>query len=776
MGNLKACTSLMLAAALLISGCAPRRTPYDALYANLQEAPAPTDSDVLRGRRIVIDPGHGGYFDGAIGPDSLREADVNLGVALYLWGLLKEAGADVHLTRTTDRDFLPEESTELRDDLEARMDAANALEPEVFISLHHNSHITPDRDRNMVEIYYRSDDPGASLELARDIHLHLARNLGIEETTIKPGSYFVLRKSNAHASVLGEASYISHPAVEQKLKISNKQRLEAEAYFLGLVHFFSRGVPVITRIEPKGDTLAAPCSIAFAVEQPGGVPLDPASARIIIGDKEYAPDFSTNPAELRVSLDPDLPNAAYSVRATIKSIRGATAGSKPVTLLLSRPAAHVIPLPASRETGSSVKLGIKFLDAFGRPVADGVRVTAASRKTGGRFEGSCRGGVFHFSVDSELAAEAFVIEAPGRRDTIKFDVPGSMQPNSILVIDARTGESIPFPSAAGLLPRSSELTLPVLAGDELGRLLPDSSSQHDRLAVFADGYRPDVLTCDEGNAPRVCKLDPVFNGVLKGKRIAVDPGGGGADDGGSGENKLRGASVNLEVARLLGGILKNCGAKISMTRTGEETLSPEERIYHVNRFRADIAVGIRHESPPETTGPSCLILHYPGSAAGTALARELASTLTGLPPCREFRVMGSAGVFLQQTSCPACEIHCGSVGKTPHERIFTNPHFTYLEAERIFAALVEFFDPEETTCMTKAITVMEGGEPVPGATVCVDRVLTGATDESGIARFTCINPGMHLVSCEAPDGRLRFLVHDFAEDDPSGLIVELSPK
>jgi N-acetylmuramoyl-L-alanine amidase len=82
---------LALAVFILIHGCAPRRTPYDDLYSYLREVPDSLDWSVLEGRTIVIDPGHGGTFDGVIGIDSLHEADANLGVALYLWGLLKEA-------------------------------------------------------------------------------------------------------------------------------------------------------------------------------------------------------------------------------------------------------------------------------------------------------------------------------------------------------------------------------------------------------------------------------------------------------------------------------------------------------------------------------------------------------------------------------------------------------------------------------------------------------------------------------------------------------------
>ncbi len=119
----RAFTWIVLSAAFAVAaaGCSSQRSSRDNLYSQLSEEPAAFDRSVLEGRRIVIDPGHGGRFRGAVGADSLSEADVNLGVALYLWGLLDEAGAEVRLTRSADRDFLAEGSSAVQDDLAARM-------------------------------------------------------------------------------------------------------------------------------------------------------------------------------------------------------------------------------------------------------------------------------------------------------------------------------------------------------------------------------------------------------------------------------------------------------------------------------------------------------------------------------------------------------------------------------------------------------------------------------------------------------------------------------
>src|SRR5512132_3112483 len=86
-----------------LAGCgAPPKTVEvkapEALYRQLEDPLPRVDRTLLSGYKILIDPGHGGSFRGTMGADSLEEKKVNLGVALYLWGLLREAGAEAVLT------------------------------------------------------------------------------------------------------------------------------------------------------------------------------------------------------------------------------------------------------------------------------------------------------------------------------------------------------------------------------------------------------------------------------------------------------------------------------------------------------------------------------------------------------------------------------------------------------------------------------------------------------------------------------------------------------
>ncbi|UCF06647.1 MAG: N-acetylmuramoyl-L-alanine amidase [bacterium] len=757
--------SLLYIAWVILAGCAAQRTPYEVLYRHLEEEVPTLEQSVLEGRRIVIDPGHGGCFDGALGLDSLSESDVNLGVALYLWGMLEEAGAEVTLTRTTDKDFLPAGATELRDDLEERMREANSMNPEVFISIHHNSNIFLDKEINKIEIYYKGDDTGPSLELARDIHLHLARNLGIEETEIKPGNYFVLRSSEAGASILGEASYLSHPIVEDRLKLAAKQRLEAEAYFIGLVSYFGRGVPKIERFIPSGDTIDTPGELAFRVRGSAGIPLDPASARITIGDHTSVPLHDPSTGMLRHVLPADIPNGPYRIHCMIRSTGGATATSKPYTLLISRPAAFLLPLPAFPEPGDRTSLGVKVLDRLAQPVADGTPVTVRAVRGGETVRGRCRKGRFGFTVRGFAPDDRYVIESSGIRDTLGFQLDGFTECRSIIVSDRETGKTIAHPLATPFRERELNADGAVRGGSD-GRIY--LLSRHDgMLLVSANGYRPALITPDSlesSSGGEIITLTPVFNGTLHGKRIVLDPGGGGADPGGLGERKRRGSTINHEVARLLKDRLVRGGAHVLLTRPGEETLSPVERVYIVNRFNPDLAIGIHHGAGGGDESSRCSVHHYPGSTKGMDLAGKLATALSGLPPCEVFRVDESITPFIQQTSCTACEIHYGFIENESGERILENRRFANMEAERILSAILQHFGGGDWPVTNRTIRVVADTYYVQGAAVSIDQISTMITDEAGSVECMNIGPGRHLITIETPEGVVYGFTHLFTEE------------
>ncbi|HET7846373.1 MAG TPA: N-acetylmuramoyl-L-alanine amidase [Acidimicrobiia bacterium] len=98
--------------------------------------------------RVVLDPGHGGSVDsGAVGANGLREADINLTVALATERLLAERGIPTILTRTADYPVRIGVRAQLADDLGA----------ELLVSIHHNAPTPGPSPTPGTEIFIQSD-------------------------------------------------------------------------------------------------------------------------------------------------------------------------------------------------------------------------------------------------------------------------------------------------------------------------------------------------------------------------------------------------------------------------------------------------------------------------------------------------------------------------------------------------------------------------------------------------------------------------------------------
>ncbi len=183
-----------------------------------------TFMNVLSGKIIVLDPGHGSEDTGAIGPTGLLEKTINLEVALDLASILKAQGASVYLTRATD----------VYVSLRARIALANNLHADLFLCMHHNSiEGAPDIDRPQAFYWSTTDNS----ELAAKIFLEAFENFtGVQGDLIQE-EYYVLRYAEVPA-VLIEPFFMSNPAREKWLENPINIWKEALVYDNGILKYF----------------------------------------------------------------------------------------------------------------------------------------------------------------------------------------------------------------------------------------------------------------------------------------------------------------------------------------------------------------------------------------------------------------------------------------------------------------------------------------------------------------------------------------------------------
>ncbi len=169
---------------------------------NIKHKKALKDNDKpLEGINIMLDAGHGGKDNGALGllGKAYAEKNVNLDITLKLAEKLKNLGANVILTRDK------EEFISLHDRLKFVFDK----KPDLFISIHANS-FPAYKDLNKVKgfsVYYSKDIASEFAHLAQNI---LCKNTACVNNKARTADFYVIRATHC-PSVLLETGFMPNP-------------------------------------------------------------------------------------------------------------------------------------------------------------------------------------------------------------------------------------------------------------------------------------------------------------------------------------------------------------------------------------------------------------------------------------------------------------------------------------------------------------------------------------------------------------------------------------
>lgn len=191
----------------------------------------------LRGKIIVIDPGHGGTDVGAIGHldgQDIYEKNVTLSIAIPLRDMLTSAGAKVIMTRSTDRDVYGPYSGDV-EELQARCDVANNANADAFVSIHIDSFANSSVDGTTTYYYPKSDK---DLLLAQMMHQATINGLYISDRGVRSNDFYVNVHTNM-PSVLMEMGFITNQHRLAMLTSNWGPKSIAQSLFNGLVAYFN---------------------------------------------------------------------------------------------------------------------------------------------------------------------------------------------------------------------------------------------------------------------------------------------------------------------------------------------------------------------------------------------------------------------------------------------------------------------------------------------------------------------------------------------------------
>ncbi|MHB1459677.1 MAG: N-acetylmuramoyl-L-alanine amidase [Armatimonadota bacterium] len=190
----------------------------------------------MKGTKICIDPGHGGFSAGAVGrgnSESVLEKDVTLAISRKLADALKARGADVVMTREGDQ-FV---------ELDRRPSIAVEQAAHMFISIHCDSNQKVNSASGSTSYFHAQDGDGRALAQAVLRGVVAASGLpsrGVRsDTQVYATGFAVLRRSQI-PSMLLETAFINNAADRSRLidpawqsRVANAIAAAVDGYLAG---------------------------------------------------------------------------------------------------------------------------------------------------------------------------------------------------------------------------------------------------------------------------------------------------------------------------------------------------------------------------------------------------------------------------------------------------------------------------------------------------------------------------------------------------------------
>ncbi len=646
---------------LAVVACAPSSRLSRSWYK--QKPPLVLADTTLKGKVIMLDPGHGNRTSGSIGLYGTKERDVNLAVALNLKKLLEIHGATVIMTRESDTTVFWPSNISAREDLGFRCRFRDSLQPDLFISLHHNGSEDGSRNVNSAKTFYALGDDGGSLDLASCINNEFTKQLGLGVAALQKGNYYVLRNPVV-PSVIGEPSYLSHPGMEKILGDSAAIYLEAVAYFKGIESWFSKSVPQIT------DLFVEPVHRNISATIQSENPLDSMLTYIMCDEKKLTGRLTST--GFSAALPFPLKNGGHTIACFAGNVTGNLATKKSTKFTIDRQPASLQCSYATASAGPIVPIHITVLDSLGLLVKDGTAVTINGKSTCIITDGNA---LYYHYINSEC-------------DTVHFS-SGSVSRS--VIVNHRSNGIKPF---QGFIKSTGNNRIRVQCVLKIGENIfasdrngffsfynEENITREIGVTISGKGFIDTTLIIKRGLIDTI-HLSPRASGILFGKKIMIDPEFGGYEEGGVSSSGIRACDITRKVSTCMASQLELYGAEVLMARSEDQTIHVTERVFSAQKNSVDFYILVRSDSVKNDP----YIMYSPGSEKGQ-MAAESFKKYWNKESKLPVKVFPKVEYVLQQTECPAIGISLCPVSLLES----TDPQMWRIITRTVVGGLIDYY-------------------------------------------------------------------------------------
>jgi N-acetylmuramoyl-L-alanine amidase len=743
---LKLLTSITLLFVFIV-GCAPPVyyvKPREWKTQAVQDSVISFYRQFLQGRRIFLDPGHGGEDRVNKGPEGIGiEADINLRVGLALREFLTRAGATVFLSRAKDTTIaLPD-----------RPMLAVASGAEIFISLHHNATGTGDQSTNYTSTYYHAyeghaDYHPANHDLARYIqrdNSYAMRNPSppssptfdgtLSDFSIYPNSGFAVLRNNPLPAVLVEGSFFTHPPEEQRLSLEEFNTIEAWGIFVGLGRYFRAGTPLL---HLQSDSLLTSPTPTIEVNVASTEKIDARSVYAALDDVPVQAMFDSALMKITITPTHAFHGGGHTLEACVRNVAGNSSWPfkrkiivqlPPTTLLLSLHPTH-LPL-YNRALGRIV---CRAFDQDGYPVVDGTPIRFTIEKD---------------NVDTTMMTKDGVAYLYGRGSSIRQT---RLVTASAGAVDARiqlTYLSGYDTYVTGVVRSSSDSSLTqgavvrqVFDVNPDSTLSLDTSWTDGRYILFETLSDPLTLHFEHPgyysarhmlrHASEPSELDvwlaPVVQSRLAGKTYLIDPRFGGTENGEVSISGVRAADINLAIAHRVHELLRAAGANAILMRDRDTTIAEAERARGSASYSRGMYVRIDASGRGKQVAAT---IHQ--SIPNAVFAHNLITGVTLTAGLDSAGILGSQDRFYDEVAMGTINLivpspvtgRYESMKERMVDEIGWGMFVGVLQASGYVTAPASVYEVRDSAT----------GMPLPGATVILAETFTAITNTAGLVQF-----------------------------------------
>ena len=814
--------SFICIALIVLTGCSEKHEKQETLNkpdkidewhkSSQADFAIPPYARYLEGIKICLDPGHGGQahlLNYKRGPTGLREAEVNLRVALYLREFLRDAGTIVFMTRTDDSFVSIPDRSEL----------ANKNAVDFFISLHHNFFSNPETNYTSTWYHQDADDSRVSLDLARYVQQSVADTLQLpqfpptglySDRLVIPSGFGVLRQTKRPA-ILVEASFYSNPEEEQRLKKESYNKREAYGYFLGIARYVAAGFPKGILLTPAPEssvetrTPRIQIRVADGLHERGAWMLKRQqvfsdSIRVKL-DGVVIPHQYLRTENLIVITPPKpLSNGVHFVETNLVNYYGNHSLPGGQWFKVAPPAAR-LKLRAWTKTlppdgASYVGITATALDKNGLPIADDELIYA--RTSLGHLaeteelskHGEAR---FYLHTDARqsqtgLAQVKIIYRDKSAVIAIRFEetrggiVQGSVRDVSGITIADATVQ---------LVKKQARTTMTNVDGHFF---FNNVSSGDATLSVSKVGYYNLRLQTEAiSNSAQVLQpqLHPIADGTLIGNGFVLDARYGGSERGTPSSNPVAPADLNLAVVKALKEMLELAGANVYLVREKDEKIPVSKRVKVINAvkhdgyyLRIDHGVWVKGE-------PSVIATGYPGNQVAENYLKAILESFNITSFQTPIETFGDEeSPEIRSTNKIALALEIRSINNPHlHEPVDASALITQ-EAYAIFLGTWKFLkntqlvEEKLNPRTTDEVLPQKGLEiqvvdrtsqqPVAGVRVVLDGTFPLVTNQAGKAVFRRVHARRYRIAVEAAGYSYQEIESDFLNS--GSVLVEMSKK